>query len=129
MNAFGRDNFAEYLGLELVTAADGKAAAKLDVKPHHLNGVGIVHGGAIYSLAVWTLAIAANCADIGTDICVGTGGAINYISNISKGTLYAHAEPVHIGKRMVTYRVTVMDNNEKIIAVLQGSGYRMESKD
>ncbi len=32
MNAFGRDNFAEYLGLEVVEAADGRAIAKLEVR-------------------------------------------------------------------------------------------------
>ena len=128
MNAFGRDNYAEYLGLELVDAAQGKANAKMEVKPCHLNGVGIVHGGAIYSLAVWALAVAANSADIGNDVCVGTGGTINYVSNISSGALYACAEPVHIGKRLMTYRVTVTADNDRIIAVMQGSGYRRDGK-
>jgi acyl-CoA thioesterase len=127
MNAFSSDKFAEYLGLEMLSAAQGSSAAKLDIKPHHLNGAGIVHGGAIYSLAVWALALAANSADIGSDICVGTGGTINYVSNVSQGTLYACAKPVHIGKHIVTYQVTVTGDNERIIAVLQGSGYRRKN--
>lgn len=127
MNAFANDKYADYLGLEKLSAADGRASARLEILPHHLNGAGIVHGGAIYSLAVWALALAANSADIGSDICVGIGGTITYVSNISGGTLYAYAEPLHLGGRILTYNVNVRDGEDKLIAVFQGNGFRRKN--
>jgi len=57
-NPFTDDNFARHVGIELIDAAKGSARAKLDICEHHLNGPGCVHGGAIFTLAVWTMAVA-----------------------------------------------------------------------
>lgn len=128
MNAFENDNFAKYLGFEAIRASDGKAEAKMDVRAEHLNGAGIVHGGAIYSLAVWALALAANSCDRDEAVSVGIGGTINYISNVSQGTIYAVAEPVHVGKRLATFHSTVSDDKGNVLAVLQGNSYRKHKK-
>jgi len=48
---FERDRFARYVGVELVEVSEGKAVARMKIREHHLNGVGIVHGAAIFSLA------------------------------------------------------------------------------
>jgi len=48
---FKNDRFAEHNGIELLDIAPGYAKAKMEVKDRHLNGVDVVHGGAIFTLA------------------------------------------------------------------------------
>ena len=48
---FRKDLFAGFVGIELLEAGAGRATARLDLRDHHLNGLGLVHGGAIFTLA------------------------------------------------------------------------------
>ena len=57
---FKQDKFAEHVGIELLAVSEGCARASLEIKPHHLNAVGIVHGAAIFSLADLVFAMASN---------------------------------------------------------------------
>jgi acyl-CoA thioesterase len=57
---FKGDNLAKYLGIELSDVSRGKAVAKMVVNDEHLNGIGTVHGGAIFTLADFAFAVAAN---------------------------------------------------------------------
>jgi acyl-CoA thioesterase len=59
-NFFKNDRFAEHLGIELLEVSKGQAKAKMEIKDHHLNGVNIAHGGAIFSLADLAFAVASN---------------------------------------------------------------------
>jgi acyl-CoA thioesterase len=57
---FKRDLFAHHVGIELIEAHNGYAKASLAIKEHHLNGVGRVHGGVIFTLADLAFAAASN---------------------------------------------------------------------
>ena len=46
-----RDAFARHVGIELMEVRAGFAKAWLRLGPQHLNGVGVVQGGAIFSFA------------------------------------------------------------------------------
>jgi len=43
--------FLEYIGGELIDLGDGYAQLAFEIQPHHTQHLGIVHGGAIASLA------------------------------------------------------------------------------
>ena len=45
------DRFAEHCGIELVEVGEGRAKTRMKIEDRHLNGVNVVHGGAIFSLA------------------------------------------------------------------------------
>ena len=55
-----RDQFAKHSGIELLSVALGQAIARMTVHPWHLNGVGTVQGGAIFTLADFAFAAACN---------------------------------------------------------------------
>ncbi|MHC5173758.1 MAG: PaaI family thioesterase, partial [Planctomycetota bacterium] len=55
-----KDAFAEHNGIELVEIGPGMARAVMTVGNEHFNGVGIVHGAAIFSLADFAFAAASN---------------------------------------------------------------------
>ncbi|RLD69552.1 MAG: phenylacetic acid degradation protein, partial [Bacteroidetes bacterium] len=46
---FKKDRFAEYVGIELVEVSEGRAKVRLKIRQEHLNGVDLVHGGAIFA--------------------------------------------------------------------------------
>jgi Uncharacterized protein, possibly involved in aromatic compounds catabolism len=57
------DQFAKLVGLELVKVELGYAEVRMVITEKHLNGVGIVQGGALFTLADFAFAAAAN-ADV-----------------------------------------------------------------
>lgn len=121
-NPFTDDNFARHVGIELIDAAKGSARAKLDICEHHLNGAGCVHGGAIFTLAVWTMAVAANQ---NTDtLSVGLNADISWLRAANGGTLTAQAKLIADAKRVATYQVIITNENNETVAVFKGLAYK-----
>ncbi len=118
---FDKDVFAQYCGIELIEAENGYAEAQLKIQPHHLNGVGTVHGGMIFSLA--DLAFAAACNSHGT-VAVAINVNISYLKSASNGVLVAKATEVSLGRKIGTYSVNVTDGEGNLIASFQGMAYR-----
>ena len=54
------DVASEWLGMRLVADEPGRAVVELTVRPEHLNGHGITHGGIVFALADTAFAIACN---------------------------------------------------------------------
>jgi acyl-CoA thioesterase len=48
---FKTDQYAARNNIELLEAGAGHAKAKMTLHPHHWNGIGTVHGGALFTLA------------------------------------------------------------------------------
>ena len=118
---FKNDTFAEYVGIELLEVSKGRAKAKLEIKHEHLNGVNIVHGGAIYTLADLVFAVASNSHG---NVAVAINGSIAYLKAVTEGTLFAEAEEVSINQKLATYKVSVTDERDNTIAIFQGMVYR-----
>ena len=115
------DKFAEYVGIELVEVAKGKAKAKMEIKNHHLNAVKTVHGGAVFALADLVFAVASNSH--GT-IAMGINVSISYLKAVKEGVIFAEAKEVSINPKLATYNVNVTDGNDDLVAVFQGMVYR-----
>lgn len=118
---FGRDRFAAYCGIELLDVSQGSAKAKMDIKEHHLNGLGTVHGGAIFTLA--DLTFAAACNSHGT-VAVGVNANIYYVKAVASGTLYADAKETSLGGKIATYSIDITGDKGELIATFQGLAYR-----
>ncbi|MBI9015985.1 MAG: PaaI family thioesterase [Phycisphaerae bacterium] len=123
-NYFSKDNFAKHVGIELIESSKGYAKAKMEIQDCHINGVQVVQGGAIYSLAIWTFAIAANTHGM----AVGLSASIQYTNSVSRGTLYAEAKENVLGQTVGSYSVTVTDDRDNIVAVVQAMSYRKRNK-
>jgi acyl-CoA thioesterase len=118
---FTRDRFCEFIGVELLEVEEGRAKTKLEIKEHHLNGVGTVQGGAIFTLADLAFAAAANSH--GT-IAVGINVDVSYVKAVSQGILYAEAIEESLGPKLGTYAVKVTNQEGDLIAILRGMAYR-----
>ena len=122
---FKKGKFAEYVGIELLEVEKGKAKSKLEIKEVHLNGIGTVHGGAIFTLADFTFAVAANSYGVTT---VAINANISFMKAARTGTLFAEAEEISINPKLGTYTITVTDDNGEIIAIFQGMAYKKRHK-
>ena len=51
------DKFCRFNGMEVISVEKGFARTKMEVRPQHLNGLGTVHSGAIFTLADLAFAV------------------------------------------------------------------------
>jgi acyl-CoA thioesterase len=116
-----KDRFAKNSGVEIVSISEGEAITQMVVKPHHLNGADVVHGGAIFTLADVAFALASNSHN---RISLGINTNVSFINAAKGGTLRAYAKEIGINYKLATYNVKVYDENEKIIADFNGTVYR-----
>ncbi|NPE27744.1 PaaI family thioesterase [Methanococcoides sp. SA1] len=118
---FKMDKFAEHVDIELMEVSEGHAKAKMDIHEHHLNGVGIVQGGAIFTLADFAFAAAANSH--GT-VAVAINANISFVTSTKSGTLYAQANENSKNPKIATYTVDITNAEGNSIAIFQGMAYR-----
>ncbi len=123
---FEKDLFAKHAGIELLEVSPGRATARLRLLPHHLNGVGIVQGGAIFTLADLTFAAAANSHG---PVAVAVNVSITFLKAARTGTLLAEAREMGLNPKLGSYTVEVKDDSGSLVALFQGLAYRKtESK-
>jgi acyl-CoA thioesterase len=118
---FKNDRFARHSGIELLEIAEGRAKAKMVITDQHLNGVNLVHGGAIFTLADLVFAAASNSH--GT-VAVAINASIWFVTAAKQGTLYAEANEVSCNPKLATYSIKVSSEAGELIALFEGMVYR-----
>lgn len=119
------DHFAAGAGIELVSVSPGQARAKMTLGPGHLNGLGTVMGGAVFTLADFAFAAASNSH--GT-VAVAINVSITYMKAATAGTLWAEAREVSRSFKLGSYTVEVRDDPGDLVALFQGLAYRKPDK-
>lgn len=122
---FRTDRYAELSNIELLTVAPGHATARMILHPHHINGLKIVHGGAIFTLADFTFAVA--CNSHGT-MAVALQAGITFLKAATTGTLWAEARELTRNHKVGTYTVEIKDDAGDLVAHFQGLAYRKKEK-
>lgn len=118
---FKNDHYAKLTNIELLTAGTGHATAKMTLHPHHLNALGTVQGGAIFTLADFTFAVA--CNSHGT-MAVALDVSIVFMKAVTTGTLWAEAVERSKNFKVGLYVVEVKDDAADLVATFQGLAYR-----
>ena len=118
---FRNDRFVNHCGIELVSRQPGQSVTRMTVQPLHLNALGIVQGGAIFTLADFAFGVASN--GYGT-AAVGINVSITYIKATTSGTLTAEAHEVALNSKLSSYTVNVTDDTGALVAIFQGLAYR-----
>lgn len=119
---FANDRFAtDACGCEVLEAAHGYAKCWLDITDRHLNAQGAVMGGAIFTLADFTLAIACN---VGENPTVSVQCSIEFMSPVFGDALIATAKEDKSGRTFGFYTVDVTDNTGAHVARMTATCYR-----
>ncbi len=116
------DYFAQYCGVKLIESYEGKAKASLVVEGHHLNGMNITHGAALFTLADFTFGAAANSRGYPA-VTINT--YMSFLKKTVKGeTLYAEATEINLRGRIGSYHIEITDSAGDTVAVFEGLAYR-----
>ncbi len=118
---FKNDRYAALSGIKLLEVSPGRAKASMRIEDHHLNGVDLVHGGAIFTLA--DLAFAAASNSHGT-VAVAINASIWFVKAAREGTLVAEAREVSRNPKLATYAIDITDEAGDLIASFEGMVYR-----
>ena len=118
---FRKDLFAGFVGIELIEAGDGRAKARLMISDRHRNGLGLVHGGAIFTLADLAFAAAVNSRG---RAAVAIHCSISYLKAAAGDILFAEAEEVSCGPKIAAYTIRITDASGEIISRFEGMAYR-----
>ena len=120
--------YATALGISLDVLTPQLVRGSLDWSPGRCTASGLLHGGAIMSLAD---TIGAVCALLNLPAGAGTAtvdSATNFFRAVREGTLHAAARPLHAGRSFIVVRTELTDDRGRPIgqttqtqAVLTGS--------
>ncbi len=112
------DSASGWFGMELIDVDEARAELKLTVRPEHVNGHGICHGGVIFSLADSAFAFACNSRNQST---VAHQNSIIYLApGRLNDTLTAHAREISLTGRTGVTDVTVTNQDNIVIAEFRG---------
>ena len=105
---FSLDRFAtDQTGCVVEEARRGHAVCSLELGERHRNGLGIVMGGAVFTLADFALAVASN---VGGAPAVTVSSSIEYLSPAAGKRLTATADADRNGRTLGFYTVDVTDD-------------------
>lgn len=124
-NFFKNDIYAtETTGITILEVNNNYAKCAFDIEPRHLNAANTVMGGAIFTLADFTFAVAAN---YGKPLTVTLTSQISYLS-APKGTqLTAEAHCTKEGRTAVFFLIDIKDNLGNPVASVSVNGCRKQN--
>lgn len=115
------DRFAKYIGIDLLEVSEGYAVTEMILNENHFNGVNLIQGGVIFTLADYAFAAASNSAGYAT---VGINVNITYYKTPTGKKLRAVAKEISAQNRICGYKVDVLDEDGSLVACFNGLGYR-----
>lgn len=109
------EGFREVLGIRIIENGVGYAVGEMNIEPYHLNPLGVVHGGCLFTIADTISGVSA----------LGRGGRVTTVSgNISylragKDTakIVAKARETKYGKTFSVCEAQLFDDKENLLAI------------
>ena len=100
-----RENrFMNHCGIRITKLEPECCEAQLTVADYCKNTGDTVHGGLLYTMAACVVSAFARALG---ERPVPLSGDFHYLSNVTQGVLTAHAVPIHSGKTIKTFQVTI----------------------
>lgn len=108
-------NFNDLLGFEVLEAEEGFARVAMPVEPKLHQPFGIIHGGALASLADTVGGVGSYVSyPVGTEV-VTVEMKINFVRPVKEGTLIGEAKALHLGRKTSVWEMRIVDDAEKLV--------------
>lgn len=107
------NRFMNHCGIRITKLEPDCCEAQLTVVDYCKNTGDTVHGGLLYTMA--DCVVSAFARALG-ERPVTLSGNFHYLSNVTQGVLTAHAVPIHSGKTIKTFQVTIT-SGETLLSV------------
>jgi 1,4-dihydroxy-2-naphthoyl-CoA hydrolase len=101
------------LGMTLDEVTPPLVRGSLSWSPERCTTSGVMHGGAVMSLAD---TVGAVCALLNLPAGAGTAtveSATNFFRSVRDGTLHAAARPLHVGRSFIVVRTDLTDDQDR----------------
>src|ERR1051326_1154769 len=108
--------FAQHLGLVVDEAGPDRVTARLDWAPHLCTTGGIMHGGALMSLADTAGALVTFLGLPAGATTATITSASQLFRPVTGGTVRAVAVPLHRGRTAVTAQTSLFDTSDRMVA-------------
>ncbi|WP_349262285.1 PaaI family thioesterase [Actinocrinis sp.] len=108
--------FASQLGIELRKAEPGEVIGSLAYSPRLCTAGGVLHGGALMTLADTLGAVCAYLNLPPGGRTATTTSATNFLRPVGAGSVTGTATPVHLGRSVIVVRIDVTDAHGKLAA-------------
>lgn len=115
-------DFDDFIGVNIIGFVDGNFVVELDVKPIHLNPVGIVHGGVLCTLLDTAMA-KAFFQTLPKEKQQGAGLElkINFLRPTISGKLTAYGQLVNPTRRTAYVEGYILNESGKLVAKASGT--------
>jgi acyl-CoA thioesterase len=114
--------FVQDLGVQLISAADGRAVVALDLAPRHLNSWSVAHGGVLMTLLDVAMAAAGRSLFPAASSGVTLEMKTSFLQPAAAGSrLIASAHAFHRSNSMTFCDGEVRDADERLIAKAMGT--------
>jgi len=114
--------FEKYLGIKIIKTKDGYAKVKMPYRKELTNPHGLIHGGAIASLADTAMAVAIFSKYLHSSFYT-VKLEIKFKSPSKRGEMFAEAKIIDKRKRFIFGRVEIKDNRDKLLAQVSAVFY------
>ena len=108
--------FAVASGVELERATPEEVAGRMAWTPERCTSAGIMHGGAIMTLAD---SLGAVCAFLNLPAGANTGtieSKTNFFRAVRSGHVHAVSRPLHVGRTTIVVQTDLYDDDRKRVA-------------
>lgn len=113
---FARSAFHAWIGMRLERVERGEVDVALDLKPHHMNLVGIAHGGLLATMADTATGLAFRTVLEPGTTHVTTHLSVTFLAPATSGTAVARGRVVKGGRRFGYAEADVVDGNGTLLA-------------
>jgi uncharacterized protein (TIGR00369 family) len=114
--------FIKELGVEFVSAANGRSVVALDLTDWHMNSWAVAHGGVLLSLLDVAMAVAAWSLDPGAEGGVTVEMKTSFLQPAKAGSrLIASGHAFHSSRTLAFCEGEIRDTHDRLIAKAMGT--------
>ena len=110
--------FAQTCGVRLLTTTPGEVRGELDWAAERCTTAGVLHGGALMTLAD---SLGAVCAFLNLPAGATTStieSKTNFFRAVRDGTVSGTAKPVHVGRTTIVVQTELRDGQSRLVALV-----------
>lgn len=107
--------FNKAVGVVTTEISEGYAKAEIEIGPQHINPIGSVHGGVLFTIADITAGAAATSRGRYMTTMSSNMNFLRPAINCKK--LYGETREIKLGKQVCVYEVTITDDAGREIAI------------
>jgi len=115
-----RGTFWDHLGCAIEDVSAKKVVVSLQIERHHLNLIGILHGGVHATMLDSAMGLMAMIQRPKADV-VTVNLNVNYVASVGEGKIIVTAEPVHSSRKLITAQAFARKENGDLLAFGTGT--------